>query len=209
MSVAGAQSLDRALNDRRGSVDEWITDTQHDDILAPLVRRDGGVVRDPCIGAVFSDMTQIAYLGNYAFGTDRPGLWHHPSGYGTLGYALPAAIGAKLGAPERAMVALAGDFGLQFTLQELVTAVEAQCSLPIVLWNNSALGQIRDDMAAAGITPIAVSARNPDFMALAAAYGAHALQVRSPDALAQGLRAALRHRGPTLIEAIEADFLAH
>ena len=121
----------------------------------------------PADGAVFSDMTQTAYLGNYAFAADRPGLWFHPCGYGTLGYALPAAIGAKIAQPARAIVALAGDFGVQFTLQELLTAVELDLSLPVVVWNNGALGQIRDDMRAAGIAPIGVVGRNPDFVALA------------------------------------------
>src|SRR5205814_1349080 len=108
----------------------------------------------PSDGVLFTDMTQIAYLGNYAFAAERPGLWFHPSGYGALGYALPAAIGAKIAQPARAVVALAGDFGVQFTLQELMTAVELDLSLPLVVWNNGALGQIRDDMRAAGIAPI-------------------------------------------------------
>src|SRR5436305_363147 len=106
----------------------------------------------------------------------RPGLWFHPSGYGALGYALPAAIGAKIAQPARAVVALAGDFGVQFTLQELMTAVELDLSLPLVVWNNSALGQIRDDMRAAGIAPIGAVARNPDFVALASARGAAGAQ---------------------------------
>jgi 5-guanidino-2-oxopentanoate decarboxylase len=160
----------------------------------------------PADAVVFSDMTQIAYLGNYAFAADRPGVWFHPSGYGTLGYALPAALGAKIAAPERAIVALAGDFGLQFTLHELMTAVETGESLPIVVWNNAALGQIRDDMLAADIAPVAVVARNPNFPALAAACGAHGIQVASPAALAQALREALQRRGPTLIEALESEF---
>jgi 5-guanidino-2-oxopentanoate decarboxylase len=160
----------------------------------------------PADAVVFSDMTQIAYLGNYAFAADVPGTWFHPSGYGTLGYALPAALGAKIAAPERPIVALAGDFGLQFTLNELMTAVEIDQSLPIVLWNNSALGQIRDDMIAANIAPVAVAARNPDFPALAAACGAQAIQVTSPATLVQALRAALNRRGPTLIEALESEF---
>ena len=79
----------------------------------------------PWDGVVFSDMTQIAYFGNYAYPVDNPGQWFHPSGYGTLGFALPAALGAKIGSPARAVIALAGDFGLQFTLTELMTAVEA------------------------------------------------------------------------------------
>jgi 5-guanidino-2-oxopentanoate decarboxylase len=161
----------------------------------------------PADGAVFTDMTQIAYLGNYAFAADRAGVWFLPSGYGALGYALPAAIGAKIACPERAIVALAGDFGVQFTLQELMTAVELELSLPIVVWNNSALGQIRDDMRAAGIPPVGIVARNPDFVALARACGAEGVRTRGPAALAEALHAALHRRGPTLLEAVDTDFL--
>jgi len=160
----------------------------------------------PPEGVVFSDMTQIAYTGNYAFAADRPGSWFHPCGYGTLGFALPAAIGARIAQPERPVVALAGDFGVQFTLQELMTAVELQLPLPVVVWNNEALAQIRDDMLAAGIEPVGVTGRNPDFVSLAAACGAQGLKVRGPDALVQGVRAALAARGPTLLEARDTDF---
>jgi 5-guanidino-2-oxopentanoate decarboxylase len=160
----------------------------------------------PPDGMVFSDMTQIAYTGNYAFAADRPGSWFHPCGYGTLGFALPAAIGAKIAQPGRAVVALAGDFGVQFTLQELMTAVELQLPLPVVVWNNGALAQIRDDMLAAGIEAVGVTGRNPDFPAFASACGARGLRVRGPDALTQGVRAALEARGPTLLEARDTDF---
>ncbi len=148
----------------------------------------------PADAVVFSDMTQIAYLGNWAFIAERPGLWFHPCGYGTLGYALPAAIGARIAQPQRAIVALAGDFGVQFTLQELMTAVELDLTLPVVVWNNGALGQIRDDMRAAGITPIGVVGRNPDFVALAHACGATGVRVRSGPALSEAL--ARRTRAP-------------
>ncbi|TLY74332.1 MAG: 5-guanidino-2-oxopentanoate decarboxylase [Gammaproteobacteria bacterium] len=166
-------------------------------------------IRDslPADSSVFTDMTQIAYLGNYAYPADRPGVWFHPSGYGTLGYALPAALGAKLARPERPIIALAGDFGVQFTSQELMTAVELQLNLPLVVWNNGALGQIRDDMHAAGIPPIGVVARNPDFVSLAHACGAHAVRTHGPAALTEAIGAALLRRGPTLLEAAEADFL--
>ena len=160
----------------------------------------------PPDGVVFSDQTQIAYLGNYAYPADRPGSWFHPCGYGALGFALPAAIGAKIAQPERAVVALAGDFGVQFTLQELMSAVELQLSLPVVVWNNEALGQIRDDMQAAGIPLLGVIARNPDFCALARAFGAAAVRAAGLVALTDAIRDALRRPGPTLIEAVEADF---
>jgi thiamine pyrophosphate-dependent acetolactate synthase large subunit-like protein len=160
----------------------------------------------PADGVVFSDMTQIAYLGNYAFPAERPGVWFHPSGYGALGFALPAAIGARIARPQRPIVALAGDFGTQFTLQEIMTAVELDLTLPLIVWNNSALGQIRDDMLAAGITPIGVVARNPDFVAIAHACGAAGVRVADAMALAEALRAALRRPGPTLLEVNAAEF---
>jgi len=160
----------------------------------------------PADGVIFSDMTQIAYLGNYAFPAERPGLWFHPSGYGALGYALPAAIGARIAQPRRPIVALAGDFGVQFTLQELMTAVELELTLPVVVWNNGALGQIRADMRAAGIAPIGVVARNPDFVALANACGAAGVRVHGAAALAGALQAALVRPGPTLVEAVAGDF---
>src|SRR5207302_1093803 len=108
--------------------------------------------------------------------------------------------------PARAVIALAGDFGLQFTVTELMTAVEAGLSLPVVVWNNSALGQIRDDMAAAHIPLLGVIARNPDFVALAHACGAQGYRVHGAAALTEAIRTALDHAGPTLIEAIAADF---
>jgi 5-guanidino-2-oxopentanoate decarboxylase len=161
----------------------------------------------PAEGVIFSDQTQIAYLGNYAYAADRPGSWFHPCGYGALGFALPAAIGAKIAQPERAVVAIAGDFGLQFTLQELMTAVESGLSLPVVVWNNAALGQIRDDMQAAGIPPVGVVALNPDFVAVARAFGAEGMRAASPAELTEGIRRALTRGGPMLIEAVESDFL--
>ena len=160
----------------------------------------------PAETAVFTDMTQIAYFGNYAFPVDAPRRWFHPSGYGTLGFALPAAIGAKISSPGRAVAALAGDFGVQFTLGELMTAVEANLSLPVIVWNNSALGQIRDDMIDAGIPPTDVVARNPDFVALARACGAGAVRARDAAHLTQAVRGALDAAGPTLIEVPAADF---
>ena len=160
----------------------------------------------PADGIVCSDMTQIAYHGNYAFPVDAPGCWLHPSGYGTLGFALPAALGAKIALPARPVLALAGDYGLQFTLGELMTAAEAQIALPVVVWNNAALGQIRDDMVAAHIPPLGVIARNPDFQALARAFGVRSVCVTDPAVLTNAVRAALVAEGPTLIEITQAHF---
>ena len=69
-----------------------------------------------------------------------------PIGYGCLGCALPMAIGAKLAAPDRPVAALAGDGGVMFTVQELATARDLGLPLPIVVYDNSGYGEIRDAM---------------------------------------------------------------
>jgi 5-guanidino-2-oxopentanoate decarboxylase len=148
----------------------------------------------------------LRYIGNYAFSVDKPNLWHHPSGYGTLGFALPAAIGAKIAQSDRAIAALVGDFGLMFTLPDLMTAVEAQISLPLIVWNNAALGQIREDMVAAGIGEVGVVARNPDFQAVARAFGANAAAAGNAAELTRAIARALDAAGPTLIEVRESEF---
>ncbi|HKX08426.1 MAG TPA: 5-guanidino-2-oxopentanoate decarboxylase [Stellaceae bacterium] len=157
----------------------------------------------PGNGMLFSDMTQIAYTGNHYFRCEAPRSWFHPNGFGTLGYAMPAAIGAKLACPERPVAALAGDGGFLFTVQELGTAVEQRLALPIILWNNDALGQIAGDMAAHGIPALGVKPRNPDFQALARAFGANAIRTESLGALSQAIARAASADGPTLIEVRE------
>jgi thiamine pyrophosphate-dependent acetolactate synthase large subunit-like protein len=157
-----------------------------------------GVLPEDAI--VVTDMTQIAYTGNVHYPCNTPRSWFHPNGYGTLGYALPAAIGARLGAPERAVVALVGDGGLLFTMQELATAAELRLPLVIVLWNNDGLGQIRDEMILKGIPEVGVNPRNPDYLLLARAFGCHALRPDSLDAFAHAVTNALAADVPTLIE---------
>ena len=153
----------------------------------------------PADTTIFSDMTQFAYAAKEVWDMGLPGLWHHPFGFGTLGYALPAAIGAKVGLPDRPVVAIAGDYGFQYTVQELGTAVELGLSLPILLWDNGKLGAIESSMVRAQIAPNAVIARNPDFAALAHAYGAGAAEPSNPAELARAVAEALAAPGPTLI----------
>jgi 5-guanidino-2-oxopentanoate decarboxylase len=164
------------------------------------------VIRDslPAETVIASDMTQIAYAANEIFPVSEPRTWLHPVGFGTLGFALPAAIGAKFGVGETPVVALAGDYGFQYTINELGTAVEHKLPIPILLWNNTALGQIRDDMVNKGIQPNAVNLRNPDFQALAKAYGARSERPQNLSALAKAIAASLKADGPTIIEMSEA-----
>jgi 5-guanidino-2-oxopentanoate decarboxylase len=148
---------------------------------------------------IYSDMTQFAYVAKEVWDMPAPGLWHHPYGFGTLGYALPAAIGGKIGAPSEPVIAIAGDYGFQYSLQELGVAVELGLSLPIILWDNGKLKEIEDSMVASQIAPNAVVARNPDFSALATAYGAVAAKPQTLGDLSREVDAALNRAGPTLI----------
>ena len=149
---------------------------------------------------IASDMTQIAYAANEEFAVLRPRTWIHPVGFGTLGFGLPAGIGAKFGAGKTPVAILHGDYGIQYTINELGTAVEHQLPVIVLLWNNELLGAIHDSMARAGIQPNNVTLRNPDFQALAKAYGCNAEKPASLKALAQAITAALKADGPTLIE---------
>jgi 5-guanidino-2-oxopentanoate decarboxylase len=163
----------------------------------------------PRDGMVFTDMTQIVYTGYCFYPCFDPKTWFFPAGYGTLGFALPAAIGGQLAAPRRPTVAMMGDGGFLFTMQELGTAVEQKLPLAIVLWNNDSLAQIRDGMKARGIPTIGVNQLNPDYIAVAKAFGCRTAQPDSLAAFEQALRDAFAADRPTLIEMREdAPYLA-
>ncbi len=149
---------------------------------------------------VCSDMTQIAYVANEAFRVYEPHTWIHPVGFGTLGFGLPAGIGAKFGKPQTPVAVMVGDYGLQYTLNELGTAAEHKLQVIILLWNNESLGAIHDNMVNFGIQPNAVALKNPDFQMLAKAYGCHAEKPDSLKALSLAIAAALKADGPTVIE---------
>ncbi|MGA9411256.1 MAG: 5-guanidino-2-oxopentanoate decarboxylase [Roseobacter sp.] len=148
---------------------------------------------------IFSDMTQFAYAAKEVWDMDSPGQWHHPYGFGTLGYATPAAIGGAIARPQKPTMAIIGDYGFHYTMQELGVAVELGLSLPILLWDNGKLGEIEASMVSAQIAPNAVVARNPDFCKLAEAFGARSAAPATLDALQQAIQDAFAADGPTLI----------
>lgn len=159
----------------------------------------------PAETVIMGDICQLIYTGCFAFDVTRPRLWHYPAGYCTLGCALPDAIGAMLALPDTPVVAIAGDGGFMFTVQELVTAAELQLPLPIILWNNDGLRQIEDGMHEIGIEPVGVNGINPDFIALARSCGCHAQKADSARDVTEAIAAAFKADRPTLIQLNEAD----
>jgi acetolactate synthase-1/2/3 large subunit len=164
--------------------------------------------------AVFvGDSTQPVYTGNLTFNPEQPRRWFNSStGYGTLGYALPAAIGAWLGGSSeriarRPVVCLIGDGGLQFTLSELACAVEAQTPIIVLLWNNQGYEEIKKYMVNRAIEPVGVDIYTPDFIGVAKALGCAAEAINGVDELRAALRVASDRQGPTLIEIDQATWM--
>jgi thiamine pyrophosphate-dependent acetolactate synthase large subunit-like protein len=149
---------------------------------------------------ICADSTQLAYTGNHYYRSQTPGSWLFPNGYGTLGSALPAAIGAKLGCPERQVVAIVGDGSFLYSIEELTTAVENEICLPIIVWNNRAYGEIRDAMVASDIPTVGVDLYTPDFLMIAQGFGCSAVRIESVTQLAEELRLALGRSKPTVIQ---------
>lgn len=169
----------------------------------PLIRRLRRAL--PREAVLSCDTAMACYYGAlYHFPVYGPGQFLYPAGYGTLGYALPAAIGARLARPDRPVAALSGDGGFLFTAAELLTAVEQRLPIPVVISNNRGYGEIRREMEALGIAPLGVDLVTPDFAALAEACGAHGVRLRDLDELAGALERALAADRPTLIEVDEA-----
>ena len=173
--------------------------------LPPAYQREVGfldVIRRTLPTAVIvGDSTQAVYAGNLGYASPRPGAWFNSSsGYGTLGYALPASTGAGLAAPDRPVVCLVGDGGLQFTLGELAVPRDVGAWTAIIVWNNRGYGEIKTSMLAVDIEPEGVDVGPPAFEPLARAYGYAHRVVDSLSSLEQVLGEFGARRQVVLIE---------
>nr|WP_314085976.1 5-guanidino-2-oxopentanoate decarboxylase [uncultured Shinella sp.] len=158
---------------------------------------------------VAGDQTEPVYAVNQFYQAPQVrSFFNSSTGYGTLGYGLPAAFGAKLGALHRPSVCLIGDGGLQFSVQELASAVEAGIATAVVIWNNTSYGEIKAFMAERDIPQIGVDIFTPDFVGLAKALGCEASRPGSIAALEAELAASTTRTVPTVIEIIAGSALA-
>ncbi|MDO6814796.1 5-guanidino-2-oxopentanoate decarboxylase [Cobetia amphilecti] len=134
------------------------------------------------------DSCATVYAANHLLSQPAPRRYFNAStGYGTLGYGLPAAMGATLGRPDLPVIALVGDGGIMFTLSELACAVEEQLPVVIVLWHNRGYEEIRRFMDNAGVTRLGVDIKAPDFQLLAQGFGCAAVAIDSPSELATAI----------------------
>lgn len=192
-------SVVRVNNCERAS---WTAKQNSLQALLDLLR---DTLKDPLI---VGDSTQPVYQGALGYQAPQANSWFNAgTGYGTLGYGLPAAIGAKLALPQRPVVALVGDGGMQFSCAELIAAREAGIGVILLLWNNQCYAEIRDYMEAREIPPLGVDILPPDFEAMARSFHVAHHAPQSPESLRALLLELAETTQPVMIELDAATLL--
>ena len=149
----------------------------------------------------------VADVGQHQMASARyskfnaPNSWITSGGLGTMGFALPAALGAQVGSPDRQIIAIIGDGGFQMTLQELGTIAQYKLPVKIIILNNNFLGMVRQwqEMFFENRYSF-VEMENPDFVMIAKGYGIEGQTVETRHGLEEALETALKHDGPYLLE---------
>nr|WP_262498132.1 5-guanidino-2-oxopentanoate decarboxylase [Psychrobacter sp. ANT_H56B] len=164
------------------------------------------LIRDEVKDVIFvGDSTQPVYSGNLGFEALATRRWFNSStGFGTLGYGLPAAIGAMIGS-KAPVISLIGDGGIQFTIAELICAAELELPLIVLLWNNQGYGEIRRYMEEGGLPLIGVNIKTPNFEPLAAGFGAGYRRITDKQQLLEALQKDIKGKQPIIYEVDEAD----
>ncbi|UAJ78515.1 thiamine pyrophosphate-binding protein [Leifsonia sp. ZF2019] len=140
---------------------------------------------------VTTDSSQIAYWGLLnRLRVAKPNSTPYMATYATLGYGLPAAIGARVARPDRPVFAVVGDGALMFSLQEFMTVVEQRLDVTVIVVDNGGYAEIKQNEADAGIAPVGVDLAQPDWAALADAFGGTGRRVASAAQLADAVAAA-------------------
>ncbi len=120
--------------------------------------------------------------------------------HGSMANAMPQAIGAKVGSPDRQVIALCGDGGFTMLMGELLTAAGLDIPVKLMIFNNSTLGMVRAEMMVVGYQPWGTDVKNPDFGAMAQAVGIHGERVETTEDIRPAIQRAFDHPGPALID---------
>lgn len=133
---------------------------------------------------------------------DKPGRWLTSGGAGTMGYGLPAALGAQIAHPDRTVVCVSGDASVLMNIQELATGKQHGLPVKLIISNNGYMGMVRQWQQLNHGSRYSHSYTDslPDFVALAAAFGWRGAKVSDPAELEQALRTCLAHDGPYLLD---------
>lgn len=149
--------------------------------IAPELARLNQLIMDvlPANTIIAGDSSQVTCMGTTTFyRAQQPNSLLYMATYATLGYGLPAAIGAKVAAPDRPVICLLGDGALMFAIQKIMTAVENNLDLPIICVDSGGYGEICNNEIERGIEPITVNLCQPDWVKLAEAFGARGFSAK-------------------------------
>jgi acetolactate synthase I/II/III large subunit len=162
------------------------------DVIRAALPRDGFFV---------GELSQVGFTSYFGYPVYQPRTYVSEGHQGTLGFGFPTALGVKVAHPDRPVVAVTGDGGFMFGVQELATAVQYGIAVVVLVFNNKSYGNVlRDQETGFGDRVIGAMLDNPDFVALAKAFGLEAHRVASPQALGTLLVEALGSDKPVLIE---------
>jgi acetolactate synthase I/II/III large subunit len=136
------------------------------------------------------------------FHFESPNKWLTSGGLGTMGYGLPAAIGAQLGNPKALVIDIAGEASIQMNIQELATATQYRLPVKIFILNNEYMGMVRQwqELTYSSRYSESYSDSLPDFVKLGEAYGWKGIRIEHPDDLEAGIQAMLDHDGPVIVD---------
>ncbi|HEX3953962.1 MAG TPA: thiamine pyrophosphate-dependent enzyme [Stellaceae bacterium] len=155
----------------------------------------------PDNGIYVEDLTQVGYVGRLAFPVYEKRTYIHSGYQGTLGFSYATALGAKVARPDVPVVSISGDGGFMYNVQELSTAALHGIDVVAIVFADGAYGNVRRmQKQDYGNRLIATDLLNPNFPKMADSYGIAGVRATSPDALRRELAAALKRRGPSLIE---------
>lgn len=152
-------------------------------------------------GILVEELTQVGYCARFAWPVYRPNTFISTGYQGTLGFGFATALGAKIARPETPVLAISGDGGFMYNVQELATAVQQKIGVVVVIFRDDAFGNVqRMQLDLHGGKVIGTDLHNPDFVRLAEVFGAHGLRARTPEELTGAIRRGFATAGPTLIE---------
>ncbi len=159
--------------------------------------------RDPIIT---TEVGQHQMWAAQHFGFEKPNKWLTSGGLGTMGYGLPAAIGAQLGNPNALVIDIAGEASIQMNIQELATATQYRLPVKVFILNNEYMGMVRQWQELTYESRYAESYSDslPDFVKLAEAYGWKGIRIEHPDQLDAGIAEMLAHDGPVMVDCMVA-----
>jgi acetolactate synthase I/II/III large subunit len=151
---------------------------------------------------VTSDVGQHQMWAAQYWHFDKPRRWINSGGLGTMGFGLPAAMGAKVGCPDETVVCIAGDGSVQMNMQELATCAQEGIAIKVFIMNNGYLGMVRQwqELFWDNRYSHVDMGRYPDFVKLAEAYGATGMRLTDKSTLVDDMRTALETDGPVLVD---------